>query len=98
MTPANPSNFQTVRMRKGYSRLHPAMTDICIRCAGGNTYGESGPSARGNPDRRIWLFRGRAGPDRAIQTLSNSPVNHVGMTVAIEDLPPLIWTPNSGKS
>ena len=39
----------------------------------------------------IWLFRGRSGPDRAIQTLSNSPVNHVGMTVAIEDLPPLIW-------
>jgi hypothetical protein len=39
----------------------------------------------------IWLFRGRSGPDRAIQTLSNSPVNHVGMTVAIEDLPPLMW-------
>jgi hypothetical protein len=39
----------------------------------------------------IWLFRGRSGPDRAIQTLSNSPVNHVGMTVAIEDLPPLLW-------
>jgi hypothetical protein len=39
----------------------------------------------------IWLFRGRSGPDRAIQTLSNSPVNHVGMTVAIDDLPPLIW-------
>ena len=39
----------------------------------------------------IWLFRGRSGPDRAIQTLSNAPVNHVGMTVALEDLPPLIW-------
>lgn len=39
----------------------------------------------------IWLFRGRSGPDRAIQTLSNAPVNHVGMTVAIDDLPPLIW-------
>jgi hypothetical protein len=39
----------------------------------------------------VWLFRGRSGPDRAIQTLSNSPVNHVGMTVAIDDLPPLIW-------
>ena len=23
--------------------------------------------------------------------MSNSPVNHVGMTIAIEDLPPLIW-------
>ena len=39
----------------------------------------------------IWLFRGGTGPDRAIQTLTNSPVNHVGMTVAIDDLPPLIW-------
>jgi hypothetical protein len=37
----------------------------------------------------VWLFRGHSGPDRAIQTMSNSPVNHVGMTVAIEDLPPL---------
>jgi hypothetical protein len=39
----------------------------------------------------IWLFRGDSGPDRAIQTMTNSPVNHVGMTVAIDDLPPLIW-------
>ncbi|ORW05804.1 hypothetical protein [Mycobacterium kyorinense] len=39
----------------------------------------------------IWLFRGSSRPDRTIQTLSNSPVNHVGMTVAINDLPPLIW-------
>lgn len=39
----------------------------------------------------IWLFRGGSGPDRAIQTLTNSPVNHVGMTVAVDDLPPLIW-------
>ncbi|MBX7433457.1 guanylate cyclase [Mycobacterium sp. Y57] len=39
----------------------------------------------------VWLFRGRSGPDRAIQSLTNSPVNHVGMTVAIDDLPPLIW-------
>ena len=39
----------------------------------------------------LWLFRGASGPDRAIQALTNSPVNHVGMTVAIDDLPPLIW-------
>lgn len=39
----------------------------------------------------IWLFRGGSRPDRAIQTLTNSPVNHVGMTVAIDDLPPLLW-------
>src|SRR5271169_5588340 len=39
----------------------------------------------------LWLFRGGSRPDRAIQTLTNSPINHVGMTVAIDDLPPLIW-------
>ncbi|PRC48938.1 guanylate cyclase, partial [Mycobacterium sp. ITM-2017-0098] len=39
----------------------------------------------------IWLFRGHSGPDRAIQSMTNSPVNHVGMTVAIDDMPPLIW-------
>ncbi|MFW0787281.1 guanylate cyclase [Gordonia sp. CPCC 206044] len=39
----------------------------------------------------IWLFRGRSGPDRAIRTLTNAPVNHVAMTVAIADLPPLLW-------
>ena len=39
----------------------------------------------------IWLFRGHSGPDRAIQSMTNSPVNHVGMTIAIDDLPPLIW-------
>lgn len=39
----------------------------------------------------IWLFRGHSGPDRAIQSMTNSPINHVGMTVAVDDLPPLIW-------
>lgn len=45
----------------------------------------------------LWLFRGRSRPDRAIQTLTNSPVNHVGMTVAIDDLPPLIWHAELGE-
>ncbi|MGL5443724.1 MAG: guanylate cyclase, partial [[Mycobacterium] stephanolepidis] len=45
----------------------------------------------------IWVFRGRSGPDRLIQTLSNSPVNHVGMTVAIDDLPPLMWHAELGN-
>jgi hypothetical protein len=46
----------------------------------------------------IWIFRGRSGPDRAIQTLTNSPVNHVGMSVVIEDMPPLMWHAELGKS
>src|SRR3984885_10830497 len=39
----------------------------------------------------LWLFRGESGPDRAIQTLTNAPVNHVGMTLAIAYPPPSIW-------
>lgn len=46
----------------------------------------------------IWIFRGESRPDRAIQTLTNSPVNHVGMAVVLEDLPPLMWHAELGHS
>ena len=46
----------------------------------------------------IWLFRGRSFADRAIRTLTNAPVNHVGMAVAIDDLPPLLWHAELGRS
>ena len=46
----------------------------------------------------IWLFRGHSGADRAIQTLTNSPVNHVGMAVVLDDLPPLMWHAELGRS
>ncbi|MEJ3745986.1 hypothetical protein WEI85_22175 [Actinomycetes bacterium KLBMP 9797] len=46
----------------------------------------------------LWLFRGRSGADRAIQVTTNSPVNHVGMAVVIEDLPPMMWHAELGKS
>ena len=46
----------------------------------------------------IWLFRGHKMADRAIQVTTNSPVNHVGMTVAIDDLPPLMWHAELGRS
>src|SRR4051795_12921152 len=46
----------------------------------------------------IWLFRGQSGADRAIQTLTNSPVNHVGMAVVLDDLPALLWHAELGKS
>jgi hypothetical protein len=46
----------------------------------------------------IWLFRGRSMADRAIQTVTNSPVNHVGMVVALDDLPPLLWHAELGRS
>ncbi|SFB43918.1 hypothetical protein SAMN05216266_111147 [Amycolatopsis marina] len=46
----------------------------------------------------VWIFRGRSAADRAIQTLTNSPVNHVGMSVVLEDLPPLMWHAELGRS
>ena len=46
----------------------------------------------------IWLFRGRSFADRAIQTLTNSPVNHVGMAVALDDMPALLWHSELGRS
>ncbi len=46
----------------------------------------------------VWLFRGRSVADRAIRLFTNSPVNHVGMVIAIDDLPPLIWHAELGAS
>ncbi len=46
----------------------------------------------------VWLFRGRTVADRAIQLATNSPVNHVGMAVVIDDLPPLMWHAELGRS
>ncbi|MFG1945303.1 hypothetical protein [Nonomuraea sp. NPDC048826] len=46
----------------------------------------------------VWIFRGRTVPDRAIQTMTNSPVNHVGMAIVIEDLPPMMWHAELGRS
>jgi hypothetical protein len=46
----------------------------------------------------VWLFRGRSLADQAIRTVTNSPVNHVGMVVALDDLPPLLWHAELGRS
>ncbi len=46
----------------------------------------------------IWLFRGRSLADTAIRAFTNSPVNHVGMVVALDDLAPLLWHAELGRS
>jgi hypothetical protein len=46
----------------------------------------------------LWLFRGHTAADRAIQLTTNSPVNHVGMSVVLEDLPALMWHAELGRS
>jgi hypothetical protein len=46
----------------------------------------------------VWVFRGRSVPDRAIQLTTNSPVNHVGMALVLDDMPPLMWHAELGRS
>jgi hypothetical protein len=46
----------------------------------------------------VWVFRGYSMADRVIRITTNSPVNHVGMAVVIDDLPPLMWHAELGKS
>jgi hypothetical protein len=46
----------------------------------------------------LWLFRGHAAADRAIRVATNSPVNHVGMSVVLDDLPALMWHAELGRS
>src|SRR5438067_320542 len=45
----------------------------------------------------LWLFRGRSAADHAIRAVTNSPVNHVGMAVVLEDLPALMWHAELGR-
>jgi hypothetical protein len=46
----------------------------------------------------VWIFRGASVADRAIRAVTNAPVNHVGMAVVLEDLPPLLWHAELGTS
>src|SRR5262245_27018313 len=45
----------------------------------------------------LWLFRGSSAADQAIRVVTNAPVNHVGMAVVIDELPPLMWHAELGK-
>ena len=46
----------------------------------------------------LWLFRGTSRADAAIRVATNAPVNHVGMAVVLDDLPPLMWHAELGRS
>nr|WP_269813261.1 hypothetical protein [Ornithinimicrobium sediminis] len=43
------------------------------------------------------MFRGRSAADHAIRAVTNAPVNHVGMAVVVDDLPPLMWHAELGR-
>ncbi|MCH1865657.1 hypothetical protein [Nocardioides sp. CFH 31398] len=45
----------------------------------------------------LWLFRGSSGADHAIRVLTNAPVNHVGMAVVLDDMPPMMWHAELGR-
>ena len=45
----------------------------------------------------IWIFRGDSSPTTLIRLLTNAPVNHVGMAVVLDDMPPLMWHAELGK-
>ena len=45
----------------------------------------------------LWLFRGHSAADHAIRVVTNAPVNHVGMAVVLDDMPPLMWHAELGK-
>ena len=45
----------------------------------------------------VWLFRGRSAADRTIRTFTNAPINHVGMAVVVDDVPPLMWHAELGR-
>ena len=46
----------------------------------------------------VLVFRGLSLADRSIRALTNAPVNHVGMAVVLDDLPPLLWHAELGRS
>jgi len=46
----------------------------------------------------LWIFRGRSPAVHFIRAFTNAPVNHVGMAVVLEDLPPLMWHAELGRS
>jgi hypothetical protein len=46
----------------------------------------------------LWLFRGTSAADRAIRVTTNAPINHVGMAVVLDDLPPLMLHAELGRS
>lgn len=82
-TPASPSSFHHFT-----SRYSTAMLD-------GLPLSDAAAVARTGD---VFLFRGPSTADKAIRAVTNSPVNHVGMVIAIEDLPPLLWHAELGRS
>src|SRR4029453_11082077 len=86
-SPATPSNLHSFTDGTP-SHDRPFMTDTRLALGGARA-----PT----PPGYLWLFRGRSAADHAIRVLTNAPVNHVGMAVVLDDMPPLTCHANIGK-
>jgi hypothetical protein len=80
-SPASPSTFQI------FTRS-PSVTETVLRFEEAVELTRTGD---------LWLFRGHSAADHVIRAVTNAPVNHVGMAVVLEDLPPLMWHAELGQ-
>src|ERR1035437_1350610 len=81
-TPARPRTFQRFMNRR------PSVNDAVLSLEAAVDLTRTGD---------LWLFRGRSTADHAIRAITNAPVNHVGMAVVLDDLPPLMWHAELGR-
>ena len=98
MSPAIPNSFSQ-RIGRTVPRREPETGRLDARRHGAS--GRSALLAEAASITRsgdVWLFTGRKLADRAIRAATNSPVNHVAMVLAIDDLPPLLWHAELGRS
>ncbi len=88
-TPANPATFHHRMAREDRRSTLAAVPGTTLDLDSAAELTRTGD---------IWLFRGSSAADRAIRVTTNSPVNHVGMSVVLDDLPPLLWHAELGRS
>src|SRR6478609_730722 len=107
----SPCFLRLLRTRPPYAVAHPREQVGAAPRPGGAGVGQTGAMARTGSSTvpfeeaidasrtgDLWIFRGGSVADRLIQTASNAPVNHVGMAVVLDDLPPLMWHAELGRS
>jgi hypothetical protein len=87
ISPASPNHFHQRITRTVGEMPRAARTTVSL--------GEAAGLARSGD---VWLFTGQKLADRAIRAATNSPVNHVAMVLALDDLPPLLWHAELGRS
>ena len=100
MSPAIPNSFsqRIGRTVRAVNRKQDDSTQAGSEHPGPETAISLAEAASITRSGDVWLFTGRKLADRAIRAATNSPVNHVAMALAIDDLPPLLWHAELGRS